>query len=290
MHQIKTYIAVRDRQLENRLYAIARAAHYAVSPITRDAIINDCRSFEPLFIVEETYRSILRLIEFHNSCLFNFLPTVVVTSDRVTFAPEVSFRFPYKYFVAEKTKVSDLLLDILALFDEFRRTKHQEHLLRLQRAIGEVAIESQNELRTILDHALTGICDLVFAARGSFMLLNEAGNLVVEASTKKNIVGIEVPYSPSSPAWYALKSGEPLFCEDIARDERFAKKGEGYAKDYFLIVPIVCGDRVLGVFNLTDKMVSLLFDRADLVRIRGILRLLVPLIMLRHRGAIIAGK
>lgn len=284
MHQIKTYIAVRDHQLENRLYAIARAAHYAVSPVTKDAIINDCRSFEPLFIVEENYRSILRLIEFHNSCLFNFLPTVVVTSDRATFSSEIPFRFPYKYFVVEKTKVSDLLLDILALLDEFRRTKQQEHLLRLQRTISEVTIEHQNDLRTILDRTLTEICDLVFAARGSFMLLNKAGNLVVEAATKKNIIGIEVPYAPSSPAWYALKSGEPLFCEDIAKDARFMKKDGGYAKDYFLIVPIVCGKQTIGVLNLTDKMVSLLFDRADLVRIRSFLRLLAPLVALRRQN------
>ncbi len=284
MHQLKAYIAVRDRQLENRLYAIARAAHYAVSPVTKDAVVNDCRSFEPLFIVEETYRSILRLIEFHNSCLFNFLPTIIITSDRTAFSPEVPFRFPYKYFIAEKTKISDLLLDVLVLFDELRRTKHQEHLLRLQRGIAETLFEPRNDFRDLLDHALTEICDLVFAARGSFMLLNKAGNLVVEAATKKDIVGIEVPFSSSSPAWYALKSGEPLFCEDIAKDVRFMKKEGGYSKDYFLIVPLICGKQTVGVLNLTDKMVSLLFDRADLVRIRGFLRLLSPLVALHRQN------
>ncbi len=278
MHQIKTYIAIRDRQLENRLYAIARAAHYAASPVTRDAIINDCRSFEPLFVVEETYRSILRLIELHNSCLFNFLPTIIVTGDRSSFAPVVPLRFPYKYFIIEKTRVSDLLLDLVSLFNEFRRTKHLEHLLHLQRPLHDAAFRSGGDLRVILDCAMIHVCDLVFAARGSFMILNEAGNLVVEAATKKELVGLEVPYTSTSPAWYAVKSGEPFFCEDIAKDERFARKDSGYAKDYFLIVPILCGDTVIGALNLTDKMVSLLFDRADLVKVRGFLRLIAPLI------------
>ncbi len=266
MSEIKTYIAVRDPHLENRLFAIARAAHYAVSPVTRDAIVNDCRSFEPVFVVEETFRSILRLIEFHNSCLFNFLPSIVLTKDRALFSPEVPFRFPYKYVVIERNLAIDLLTDLVSLLNELRRGKHQEHLLKVYRSVGETALRPDYTVADVLSCALREICDLVF------------GSLVVAASTRREIVGIEVPENAASPAWYAFKSGEPLFCEDIARDARFTRKEGVYAKDYFLIVPIRCGGRTIGVLNLTDKMVSLLFDRADLVRVRGFLRLLAPLL------------
>ena len=49
-----------------------------------------------------------------------------------------------------------------------------------------------------------------------------------------------------------------------------------YSKDYFLSIPVFVGGEIKGVFNLSDKLVSLLFDKTDLERANIFLTMLEP--------------
>ena len=69
---------------------------------------------------------------------------------------------------------------------------------------------------------------------------------------------------------------KPVFVENIQSDPRFKKSGSGYAKDYFMSIPIFLNKKIAGVFNLSDKMVSLLFDNNDYEKANELLNILEP--------------
>lgn len=287
MNQLKIYTALRDPQFENQIMALIHANDHEAYPVRIDDIINDLRAYDALFIVEESYRGILDLIEFHNSCKFNLLPVIFVFDPKSSDKEWVtSVRYPYKYFPIEHKLLPLLFTRIVAQIDELRRTKFNEFVLQHHKPVLEPFFDEKLSFRGALGCALTHLLDFLFADKGSIMLLNDKGNLVIEASTKAHLVGLEVAPDPSSAAWSVMETKKPLFVEDISKDDRFKKKDSGYAKDYFLIVPIFLNGEIHGVLNLTDKMVSLFFDRSDLLRARNFLRLLEPVLAL-HSGVTI---
>ena len=79
MNRLRIHLALHDQSFERKVAATAQAAHHHVLPVHLDAVINNARAYDTMFIVEEDYGSTLGLIEFHNSCLFNFLPVILVT-------------------------------------------------------------------------------------------------------------------------------------------------------------------------------------------------------------------
>ena len=108
------------------------------------------------------------------------------------------------------------------------------------------------------------------------MLLNEKGNLVVESATKKEIIGMEIPPSNDNVAWTVVNTMKPVFVENIQNDPRFKKSSSSYAKDYFMSIPIFLNKKIAGVFNLSDKMVSLLFDNDDYDKANELLAVIEP--------------
>jgi len=282
MRSLTVHLAIREESFEKDVAALLTASGCRVMPVRVESITNSARDCETIFVVEEGYESILELVEFHNTCHFNFLPVIVVAETSSSFLVRLEqARFPYKYCVIERAILLPVLPRLIALLDDLRRAKFQEHILSLYPALIAPFSVPRSRFADALDTALRAILDMLFAEKGSIMLLNRWGNLVVEAASKKGIVGVEVPYDYASPAWSVVESGKPLFCEDIARYPRFKKKAAAYTKDYFLIVPIAIHGKTLGVLNLSDKMVSLLFDQNDLLRAQGLLRLLEPVVAAR---------
>ena len=69
---------------------------------------------------------------------------------------------------------------------------------------------------------------------------------------------------------------KPIFVENIDNDPRFKKSSSGYTKDHFMSIPIFLNKKIAGVFNLSDKMVSLLFDNNDYEKANELLSVLEP--------------
>jgi len=51
---------------------------------------------------------------------------------------------------------------------------------------------------------------------------------------------------------------------------------DGYSKDYFMSLPIFINGKIEGVLNLSDKMVSLLFDSSDQKNADRLLKIIEP--------------
>ncbi len=272
---LKVCTAIRDENYENRTIDILKSKDWIHSFVDIDDIVNEHRKNSLFFIVEDSYTSILDLIELHNSCALNFLPVIILSNEgsrHCNWAKRV--RYPEKYFQVKTDCFIESAVQIISTMDALRDTYQFKKTSQFREDVSS-SFKKHPLFSDFLNDILPRMLDLLYAERGSIMILNKKNNLVVEASTKKELVGLEVEYKPDSVAWTVINSEKPVFVEDIENDPRF-KKGTGYTKDYFLSTPIFVNGKIIGVLNLSDKMVSLLFDASDNENARNLLKMIEP--------------
>ena len=277
MKNLKICTAIRNKTIEDEIIKIIQDAGWIHSNVNMDDVVNEHRSVNQVFIIEDNYSQILNLVEFHNSCYLNFIPTVVLSAVDSKCKDWVKgVKFPEKYFhcgLMNFRMIATQTIETMAALGE----AHKNLVVKKYREATTATFKkSALDFRSFLDEVLTMSLDILYASRGSIMLLNEKGNLVVEAATKKAIVGIEIPPSNDNVAWTVVNTMKPIFVENIDDDPRFKRSSSGYAKDHFLSIPIFLNKKIAGVFNLSDKMVSLLFDNNDSEKANELLSVLEP--------------
>ncbi len=275
MKTLRVCTALRDKVFEDEILQLITKMGHQCSTVTIDDVINGARSEDLLFIVEDSYRSILDLIEFHNSCNENFLPVVFVFDPKSQHRGWINnVRYSFKYFPIENKLLPLMFKRIVNVLDTLRINRMNDAISDHQAIFLKLFADQRYTFQQALDEVLKMMLSFLFAERGSIMLLNDKGNLTIEASSRRELVGLEVPYDPSSAAWSVIETKVPLFVEDITKDKRFEKKVQNYSKDYFMIVPVFLKGQIHGVLNLSDKSVALLFDQTDLRRANSFLRML----------------
>lgn len=277
MKNLKICTAIRNKTIEDEIIKIIQDAGWIHSNVNMDDVLNEHRSVNQVFIIEDNYSQILNLVEFHNSCYLNFIPTVVLSAVDSKCKDWVKgVKFPEKYFhcgLMNFRMIATQTIETMAALGE----AHKNLVVKKYREATTATFKkSALDFRSFLDEVLTMSLDILYASRGSIMLLNEKGNLVIEAATKKAIVGIEIPPSNDNVAWTVVNTMKPIFVENIDDDPRFKRSSSGYAKDHFLSIPIFLNKKIAGVFNLSDKMVSLLFDNNDYEKANELLSVLEP--------------
>lgn len=274
---LKICIAVRNKDVEDRVIEMIRSNHWKHSFVNVDDISCRNRNGALVFIIEDSYTSILDLIEMHNSCELNFLPVIILSSDRPSNVSwQTLVKYPEKYFRMNMRYIGDTMVQTIRIMDSFRNAYHVKKIHQFHEKIS-LSFWKRKDLSGFMNGVLPDLLDLLYTERGSIMLLNDKGDLVVEASTRKDLVGLEAKYKPDSVAWTVIDTQKPVFVENIDSDKRF-KKGEGYSKDYFLSIPIFINGNISGVLNLTDKITSLLFDSTDYDNANDLLKIMEPFI------------
>ena len=277
MKTLKICTAIRNKDFEDEIIEIIQNSGWVHSNVNVDDIVNDHRSTNQVFIVEDNYSQILNLIEFHNSSFLNFIPVVVLSAvDSKCKEWVKGVKYPEKYFHTSllnfRLILNQTVETMIALAEAHKSIIIGKYRSAASQAFKKSAFDFRNFLTEMLEISL----DILYAERGSIMLLNESGNLVVEAATKKSIIGLEVPPCNDNVAWAVVNTMKPIFVENIGDDPRFKKSSSKYAKDYFMSLPIFLNKKIIGVFNLSDKMVSLLFDNEDYERANELLAVLEP--------------
>jgi two-component system sensor histidine kinase KdpD len=152
-----------------------------------------------------------------------------------------------------------------------------EALLETAKVLAAKDIPFEDKLQRMLTICLRQID----AEKGSIMLRDKQGDLVVRAATNQRLVGIKRYMNDEKRvSVWVVKHGEPLFVENINEDPRFAAAEESlYKNNNFLCVPIKNeDDAVIGVFNVTDKREGGLFSREDEVTLSTFISRIVLLI------------
>jgi len=277
--ELKICTAIRNKEFEDRVVLISGTQGWKHSFVNIDDIVSEHRRDSLFFIVEDSYASILELIELHNSCDLNFIPVIVVSEKDSKYSNWIkAVKYPEKYFHTNIDFLSESMVQIVRTMDVLRDTYYYKRTSQFRE--NTAASYKENEhFQDFIGEILVKLLELLYTDRGSIMLLNERNNLVVEAATKKELVGLEVAYKPDSVSWTVIDTQKPVFVENIESDTRF-KKGEGYSKDYFLSLPIFVDNKIAGVLNMSDKIVSLLFDTSDYNNASNLLSIIEPYLLL----------
>jgi hypothetical protein len=277
MKNLKICTAIRNKTIEDEIIKIIQDAGWTHSNVIMDDVVNEHRSANQVFIIEDNYSQILNLIEFHNSCHLNFIPTVVLSAADSKCKEWVKgVKFTEKYFHCSLMNFRMIAVQTIETMSALSEAHDSILTNKYRNTVAAAFKKSALDFRTFLNEILETTLDILYAERGSIMLINEKGNLVVEAATKKPIIGLEIPPCNENVAWTVVNTMKPVFVENIENDTRFKKSGSGYAKDYFMSIPIFLNKKIAGVFNLSDKMVSLLFDNSDYEKANELLAVLEP--------------
>ena len=277
MKNLKVCTAIRNKDFEDEIIKIIQDSGWMHSNVNIDDIVNEHRSANLVFIIEDNYSQILNLIEFHNSCNMNFIPTIVLSTPESKFKEWVKgVRYPEKYFHCGLMNFRMIATQTIGTMSALAEAHRSIVISRYRNAAAAAFKKSALDFRVFLNEILELTLDILYAARGSIMLINEKGNLVVEAATKKSILGVEIPPCSENVAWTVINTMKPIFVENIDDDPRFKKSSSGYAKDYFMSLPIFLNKKIAGVFNVSDKMVSLIFDHNDYEKTKELLCILEP--------------
>lgn len=146
-----------------------------------------------------------------------------------------------------------------------------EGLRRLLEAIeasGRAVLPSSNVelLQSIVDAAAR----IFGAAAASISLVDEqAQELVFKVAYgigREDVVGMRIPLDKGI-AGYVAMTGQPIAISDVKRDPRFLQdfaKSTGYVPNSILAMPLISGDRVIGVMEVLDKISAPSFGMQDM--------------------------
>jgi GAF domain-containing protein len=117
-----------------------------------------------------------------------------------------------------------------------------------------------DDLHRALLRSIVDVARAIFGARAAsvFLLDSEADELVFEAVSgegEESLTGRRFPSSTGIAGW-VLVTGQSLLLDDVSADPRFAAhaaESTGYVPKAIMAVPLVSGDRTLGVLEVLDR-------------------------------------
>jgi signal transduction histidine kinase/FixJ family two-component response regulator len=144
-----------------------------------------------------------------------------------------------------------------------RSDKWSRELLAL-RQLGEVS--SKEMLQTLFEKTIEAVSDTLQVETASLMLLEGKELRVVEAvGLPREIIGKATVPLGKGISGHVAETGEPALINDINSHEKF--KPSSFKKQYStqsaLCVPLIRGERVLGVLNANNKVSGEAFSESD---------------------------
>lgn len=140
---------------------------------------------------------------------------------------------------------------------------------RLRAAVAAGVLGSE-EGHVALLQSVVDVARAILKARASsiFLLDEEADELVfaaVSGEGSDHLVGTRFPSSTGIAGW-VLVTRQPLVLEDVGVDSRFARdlaEETGYVPKGLMAVPLLHGERALGVLEVLDRPESSKFTLAE---------------------------
>jgi len=144
-----------------------------------------------------------------------------------------------------------------------RSDKWNRELLTL-RMLGEAS--SKEILKSLFKRTIEAVSDTLQVETASLMLMEgEVLRLVEAMGLPEEVIGKATVPLGKGISGHVANTGEPLLINDISKDERFRPSTfkDQYSTQSALCVPIMRGDRVLGVLNANNKMSGEAFTESD---------------------------
>ncbi len=144
--------------------------------------------------------------------------------------------------------------------------------LRALRTLQEASmnITPNTNVIALLERVLQSALLSIGAADGSLMLVDDDHEqlvfAVVHGQVKNSLVGHRIPLGTGIAGWVAANR-EPLVIEDVQRDHRFSHDVDQsfrFQTRSMVCVPVLEGERVMGVLQALNKFEQRPFDQSDL--------------------------
>jgi len=130
------------------------------------------------------------------------------------------------------------------------------------------SLSSTENLNALLHKIISLATEVIGAKTGSIMLIQKPENILsIQAAIGLNPEIIESTKLElgKSIAGYVAQKGTPLIIEDIEKDQKFKRLSKKhYATKSLLCVPLKIKEKILGVINLSDKVMGSPFNQDDL--------------------------
>lgn len=139
----------------------------------------------------------------------------------------------------------------------------------LRQAVAAGVMGSEEAHKALLQ-SIVDVARAIFQARASsiFLLDEEKDALVFEAIAgegAEHLIGTSFP-SDTGVAGWVLVTRQPLVLEDVGEDPRFAREAAeqtGYVPKGLMAVPLLHGERALGVLEVLDRPTREQFTLAE---------------------------
>ncbi|MCK5255236.1 MAG: response regulator, partial [Deltaproteobacteria bacterium] len=183
----------------------------------------------------------------------------------------------YCWFLSKPWERENLVLTVRNALKYGELLSKNETLLETVGVLAAKDFSLEEKLQRILQLSLQQIN----AERGSIMLRDKQGDLVIKAASRKRLIGVKqfIEGENSVSAW-VVKNGKPILVELSKEDPRFTPSEKDlYKTDNFLCVPIKNEKGVvIGVFNVTDKRDGRSITKEDEIILSGFISRIVMLI------------
>ena len=159
----------------------------------------------------------------------------------------------------------------------------------------------KDDLHRELLRSIVDVARAIFRAQAAsvFLLDTDTDELVFEAVSgegEEALVGRRFPSSTGIAGW-VLVTGQSLVLDDVSADPRFASQAAqstGYVPKAIMAVPLVSGERTLGVLEVLDRPSGERFtmDEADLLGLFAVQAAVALDLLQRSRSArrLLAGE
>jgi GAF domain-containing protein len=173
---------------------------------------------------------------------------------------------PLRYLQSENIRLKDenkVLRQEVAMLND---------VLEALRALQEVSatINADTDVLYLLDHILQSALASIGASDGSLLLTDEETNelvfVVVHGAVRGTLAGHRLPPGTGIAGWVA-QHGTPVIAQNAHLDPRFSPEVDQvfhFQTRSIVTVPIIYGQRVLGIIQALNKVNGMVFTQADL--------------------------
>lgn len=147
-------------------------------------------------------------------------------------------------------------------------TAQLKKLLAAIEASGHAILPRTND--ELLQSIVQAAARIFGAAAASILLVNEQEKLlefkVAYGASNRDLVGLKFPLDKGI-AGYVVMTGQPLAISNVRQDPRFNQdfaKSTGYVPSSILAMPLLSGERVIGVMEVLDKINATSFGIQDM--------------------------
>ncbi|MBN2298845.1 MAG: GAF domain-containing protein [Deltaproteobacteria bacterium] len=141
--------------------------------------------------------------------------------------------------------------------------KKEDSVFQAISKINQISNNPRLSFKSKIDAIIQEIVSCFNTEQASFMIVKGRKTLEVVSSVNPALVGVRQTLDHDTPSSWVVKNRKMFYSKNPGSGCMFERRFDHYKKDAYLLVPVMCNSKVLGVLSITDKVDSDRFTRQD---------------------------